>query len=244
MPDYRTAGALLLLTALATAISVAARLSAGADDTPFTDALAQSRNLDADAIARLAASEKLRAIGSANIAYATGGAARLIAGLALWAASGRIGRTLSPFHPRAVSVASFLLAASGAVTAVSGGCAIALSVLAPEPQSSAVLVSEADLIGGAEESLLAIRQATGALGFTLAGLALVAFAPVQWRMGRILRTSAVVGAVLGVAMLFIWLDAATVVHRITGIGFLVSLILAGLWLITGRVRPPAVPLSR
>ena len=68
------------------------------------------------------------------------------------------------------------------------------------------------------------------------GLALVALAPVQWRMGSLLRYLAIVGAVLGVAMLFIWLDAATVVHRITGIAFLIWLIVVGLCLVIPRLR--------
>ena len=216
MSDYRTAGIFLLLTALATAISVAARLSA-----------------DADQPTEIAS---LYAIGAAKPAYATGGAARLVAGLTLWAASGRLGRLLSPFHPQAMNVASFLLAASGVVTAVSGGCAIALAAIAPGVPETILLLLENGDAGGAEGILLAVRPATGSLGFTLAGLALIALAPVQWRMGGILRVTAVVDAVLGIAMLFIWLDAATVVHRITGIAFLIWLIVVGLWLVIPKIR--------
>ena len=57
IPDYRTAGIFLLLTALATAISVPARLAADADATPLTDALAQSQTLAAAEIARLEMAE-------------------------------------------------------------------------------------------------------------------------------------------------------------------------------------------
>ena len=78
--DYRTAGIFLLLTALATAISVPARLAADADATPLTDALAQSQTLAVAEIARLEMSEKLAAIGSASNAYGVGGAARLVGG--------------------------------------------------------------------------------------------------------------------------------------------------------------------
>ena len=219
MPDYRSAGALLLLTAAATAVSVLARLSAAADlPTP---------------------AESLAAIGASSGAYATGGVARLLAGLALWAASVPLRRLLSPVHPRAMAAAGFLLAASGVITAVSGGCAVALAALAPDAAPAGV----AD-VGGAESALLAVRWATGALGFTLAGLALLALAPAQWWLGGILRLTAVVGAGLGLAMLFIWLDAATVVHRITGVGFLIWLIVSGLWLIAGMVKPPENPPSR
>ncbi len=238
MPDYRTAGIFLLLTALATAISVPARLIAGADDTPLADAVAQSRNLDTTMIAQLELSERLSAIGSAKVPYGIGGAARLIGGLTLLAAGLLLWRVLRAYQPAAMGLAAALLVASGIASAVSGACAIALAVLAPEAQSTAVLRSAGALVPGTEEMLFTIRWAAGTLGFTLAGLALVALAAVQWRMGSILRVSGVVGVVLGVAMLFIWIDAATVVHRISGIAFLIWLIVAGLWLAAGRVRPP------
>jgi hypothetical protein len=236
IPDYRTAGVLLLLTALATAISVPARLAAGADDTPFTDALAQRLDLDAVQIARMAVSEKLSAIGSAKAAYGTGGAARLIGGLTLLAASLPLWHLMRAYHPRAMGAAAVLFAASGIASAVSGASAIALTFIAPEPQSTAVLTDGGGLGNSAGNALLIVRWVTGTLGFTLAGLALAALAPVQWRMGGLLQAAAVVEAVLGIAMLFIWLDAATVVHRITGIAFLLWLIAVGLWLVTGRIE--------
>ena len=67
---YRTAGIFLLLTALATAISVPARLAADADATPFTDSLPASLNLDAAEIARHQAAEKLATL-SAPPAFPT-----------------------------------------------------------------------------------------------------------------------------------------------------------------------------
>ena len=256
MTAYRTAGIFLLLTALATAISVPMRLMAGADDTPFTDSVTQRLNMDAMEIARLEASEKLHAIGSARVAYGTGGAARLVGGLTLLAAGLFLWRTLRSVHPGAMTAVAVLLVASGIASAVSGAAAIALSSVAPEPQTVAVLASgesgwarlaqpgdpEAQFapflpdVGPVENILFTIRWLTGSLGFTLAGLALVALAPVQWRMGGIQRVTAVVDAVLGVAMLFIWLDAATVVHRITGVAFLIWLIVVGLWLVIPKLR--------
>ena len=226
-----------MLTALATAISVVARLSANTDDTPLTDALAQSQNLDAGAIARLEASEKLAAIGAAKSAYATGGVARLAAGLLLLAAAFPLWRLARACQPAAGGAAASLLAVSGAATAVSGAIAIALAALAPETQPADMLRPIDGLASPAEETLLTLRWAAGALGFALAGLGLAALALAQWRAGSLLRGAAIIAAVLGVAMLFIWIDAATVVHRITGIGFLVWLIAAGLWLAAGRVRP-------
>lgn len=235
IPDYRTAGIFLLLTALATAISVPARLAADADATPLTDALAQSQTLAAAEIARLEMSEKLAAIGGASNAYGVGGAARLVGGVTLLVAGVYLWRAMRMYHPAAMGIAALLLAASGISSAVSGASAVALAALASEPLATAVLTPGAVFVSGTEEALFAIRWLTGSLGFTLAGLALVALAPVQWRMGGILRVTAVVDAVLGVAMLFIWLDAATVVHRITGVAFLIWLIAVGLWLVIPKL---------
>ena len=253
---YRAAGILLLLTALATAISVPARLMADADDTPIADALALTQNFAAAEISRLETAEKLAAIGSASIAYGTGGVARLVGGLTLLVASVPLWRGMRTHHPSAMTIAALMLAASGIASAVSGAAAIGLSIMAPEPQTVTVLTSgesgwarlaqpgdpgaqtarHLPDVGVIEDALFSFRWTTGSLGFTLAGLALVALAPVQWRMGGLLRSTAVVEAVLGLAMLFIWVDAATVVHRVSGIAFLVWLIVVGLWLVVPRLR--------
>ena len=241
MPDYRRAGALLLLTALATALSVVARLSANADATPFTDAVAQAHNLDAATISAMAVSEKLDAIGAAATAYGAGGAARLIGGLTLLAAAWLLWRVLGAYHRPALGAAALLLAASGIASAVSGAGAIALAALAPEPQSISRLAAAGGLDHGTGDALLTLRWFAGALGFALAGLGLVALSPAQWRMGGIRRITAIVGTALGLAMLFIWIDAATAVHRITGVGFLLWLIISGLWLLRGTIKPPPKP---
>ena len=201
----------MLLTALATAISVPARLAADADlPTP---------------------EETLAAIGAAQAAYGTGGAARLVGGLTLLAASIPLWRAFRTYHPAAMTGASLFLATSGFASAVSGAAAVALAVTAPTDVAPGELT-----VLPAEEAALAVRWIAGTMGFTLAGLGLVALAPVQWRMGGMLRITAVIDTVLGVAMLFIWVDAATVVHRITGIAFLIWLIVVGLWLVVPRLR--------
>ncbi len=220
-PAYRNAGIFLLLTALATAISVPARLAADADlPTP---------------------EETLAAIGAAQAAYGTGGASRLVGGLTLLAASIPLWRAMRSYGPAAMGAAALFLAASGIASAVSGAAAVALAVTAPTD----VPLEELTVLP-AEETALYIRWLTGTIGFTLAGVGLIALAPVQWSMGGILRVTAVIVAVLGIAMLFIWIDAATVVHRISGIAFLLWLIVAGLWLVVPLFKKPspAAPSTR
>ena len=243
MTAYRAAGLFLLLTALATAISVPARLAAGADATPVADALAQSLNVDAAEIARLEVSEKLSAIAAAKGAYGIGGAARLVGGLTLLAAGIALWRAMRSIHPTAMGIAATLLVASGIASAVSGAAAVALAVMLPEPEATHLYTYTTGVTASVDpkEALLTVRWVTGTIGFTLAGLALVALAPVQLRIGGILRATGVVFAVLGVAMLFIWLDAATVVHRITGVAFLIWLIVVGLWLVIPKLRKIGSP---
>ena len=211
MSDYRTAGFFLLLTALATAISVPTRLAADAD----------LPNLD----------ESLAAIGAAKMAYGTGGAARMVGGLALVAAAVPLWRLIRDYNTRAGAATALFFIASGLASMVSGAAAVALAVTAPTDLAPPEMVVLPE-----EELAFAIRSTAGAVGFTLAGLALIALGPLRWQMGGVLRTTAVVDIVLGVAMLFIWLDAATVVHRITGIVFLIWLIVFGLWLVFPKLR--------
>ena len=209
--DYRNAGIFLLLTALATAISVPARLAAEADLPTLEESLA--------------------AIGAAKAAYGTGGAARLVGGLTLVAAAIPLWRCLRDYHRVGSGASAVLFVGSGLASLASGATAVALAITARTD------LKPPDLVVLPEEELaFAVRWIAGSVGFTMAGLALVALAPVHLRMGRVLRITAVVDVVLGVAMLFIWVDAATVVHRVSGIAFLIWLIVVGLWLLVPRLR--------
>ena len=58
----------------------------------------------------------------------------------------------------------------------------------------------------------------------------------QWKAGGGLRYISPASAVIGVAMLFIWVDSATVVHPISGTAFFVWLAVVGLMLAAGRVE--------
>ena len=108
---------------------------ADADATPLTDAVAQSHNLDAVEVARLEVSERLAAIGSAEVPYGIGGGARLVGGLTLLVAGLYIRRAMRASHPVAITIVAVLLAASGIASSVSGASAVSLTVLAPEPQT-------------------------------------------------------------------------------------------------------------
>ncbi len=221
MTAARTAGLFLLLAALATAISVPARLLADADQPTLA--------------------ESMTAIMLNNGAYTVGGAARLASGLALVGVAWFAWRSLRGYHPLAVDVTSVALALSGIITAVSGLSAVVIAVSVPDVDPTATLIR-----AGWEESLRPwadVRWIAGKAGFTLAGLGLIALAPVQRRIGGLLKISAVAGVVIGIAMLFIWVDAATLMHRISGVAFLLWLIVGGVWLVAGWLKSPENSLS-
>ncbi len=86
------------------------------------------------------------------------------------------------------------------------------------------------------EAVANVRWITGAAGFAAAGLALLAAAQRQWKAGGAIRRIAPGSLALGIAMQFIWVDAATIVHRISGIAFVLWLVVIAAMLLTGRVE--------
>ena len=221
MTAARTAGLLLLIAAVATAVSVLTRLTSSMEPPE-------------------GAPVQFTIILSTGV-YASAGAARILAGLGLLAAAVFLRRATSAWH-RWAHVAGLLLGASGAVTAVSGACMLALAMEIPQAANGgtgAVVAPIVWEIPGWVEPIDAARWITGKIGFTLAGLGLITLGPVQWRIGGLLKVSTVADVIIGVAMLFIWVDAATVMHRVSGIAFLAWLVVSGLWLVAGLLKPPA-----
>ncbi len=209
-PDVaaRRAGMFLLITAGATALMVFARISAGADQPTLL--------------------ESLRVIADNKPMYETSGTARFISGITLavgawfllktWIIRERLGTPLVPYA----------FAASGAFTAVSGACAIALALSLPDASDPAITNSI--------ETINHLRWLTGKIGFTIAGLALLVAARYQWRAGATLRRVSPASAIIGGAMQFIWIDSATLVHPMIGAAFFVWLIVISFMLVTGSVE--------
>ena len=213
----RAAGLLLLLTAVATAVSVMTRLNSS--------------------IEPLAGSPVQVPIILDTGQYVIAGAARTLSGLALLAAAVLLRLALRREQPIAAGIATTLLELSGAATAISGAAMLALAAALPEAGHTVVLTYGGPPPGWIEPADAA-RWIAGKVGFTLAGLGLIALGPVQWRIGGLLKVSAVADVIIGVAMLFIWVDAATVMHRVSGIAFLLWLIVSGIWLVAGLLKPP------
>ena len=202
----RNAGLLLIATVIITLVSVAARVMADADQPTLA--------------------ESLTAIAESRFAYGIGGAARLVSGITLVAGAWFLSSTWIIRQRRGTALVPWLFGASGLITALSGICSVALDVIATS-------TAEANALAEATEFL---RWTAGKLGFTLAGLALLAAARYQWLAGGALRFIAPLSVIIGAAMLLIWLDALTSVHRVSGVAFVLWLAAVGFMLSTGRVE--------
>ena len=205
----RWAGILLAIAAIATVIAVAGRVSADADQPTLM--------------------ESLTAISENVFAYGIGGFARLLSGAALvWGASLLL-KTWIIQERYSTSLTPALFIISGIFTALSGLCAVVLAATAPDMVAFGAPSPSTEVIAS-------FRWMAGKAGFTMAGLALIAESRYQWKVGGTLKFIAPVSALLGAAMQLIWLESAIAVHQITGVLFVVWLLLIGGMLFTGRVE--------
>ena len=204
LPDLTAAAALFVATALFTAISAVCRVAASADEPTLAASLA--------------------AVAESRWPYLAAGATRFASGLTLLLGAWFLGR--AAVAPARAAPAVFAL--SGLLTALSGACAVVLGAAfaGVDPASSAALAHWAGRVDD-------MRWLTGSAGFAAAGLALIAIAAGQRRWPAALLLLAGATGAVGIAMQFIWIDAATAVHRVSGIAFLLWLTVAGVGLLAG-----------
>ena len=224
-PDLHTprayakrAGALLLLAAATNGVMVLTRVIADADQPTLAESLA--------------------AIAENRAVYGMTGAARLLSGVLLAAAAWFLWRTWAAPSRLRTPPAPILFAASGALTAVSGACALILAASAPG-------TAEAAATGAVEaqtEMAAYLRWLTGKLGFTAAGIGLAAVAINRPPPGDPMRRLPWALLAIGVSMQLIWVDSATLLHRLTGAAFFAWLLATGIMLVrfgAARGRVPA-----
>ncbi len=209
-PDVfaRRAGLFLILTALVSVVMVFARVSADADQPTLL--------------------ESLRTIAENRAMYSTSAIARIASGITLLVAGLFLLRTWMVRGGSTSPLVPYLLGLSGAVTVFSGACAIVLAMSA----STADNVSVSAFI----ETFDMLRWLTGKIGFAVAGLALLIAARDHWKVGGPLRKFAPASALFGLVMQFIWIDAATIMHPIVGVAFMIWLLAVGFILTTGRTE--------
>lgn len=211
----RLAGKFLLLTAAVTAVMVFTRVAADADQDTLL--------------------ESLRAVDENRELFGVSGAARLLSGIALIAAAWFLLKTWIIRDRWASPVVPYLFAISGVCTVLSGAFAIVITAY-PAPETT---VANGVVSGGISEPVEVcsmLRWITGKIAFAIAGLAVIVAARYQWQVGGTLRWIAPASLAIGVAMQFIWMDAATIMHPIVGTAFFLWLIAVGTMLATGRVE--------
>ena len=164
--------------------------------------------------------------------YGLSGAARLLSGVTLLAAAVYLLQTWIIRERLGTPLVPALFAVSGIITALSGALAIVLAATAPEVTDPNIRIPLAQ----SNEVVADAREITGKLGFALMGLALIVAARYQWKAGGSLRYMSVPSAVIGIAMQLIWIDAATVMHRASGVAVFFWLLIIGAMLLTGRIE--------
>ena len=179
----KRAGVLLLLAAAANLLMVATRVMADADQPTL--------------------SESLAAVADSRALYGMTGAARLLSGVLLAGAALYLWKAWSAPLGR-VPIATIVLAVSGAITAVSGAGALVLAAAAPGAVETAT-----GAVDGTIEAVAYVREFTGKLGFALAGVGLAAIALRRTQPGDPHRLFPLASLAIGIAMQFIWIDAAT-----------------------------------
>ena len=215
----RTAGILLLATALTTVVAVVGRVAADADQDTFEHSMTY-----------IAVNSGL---------YGLGGAARGISGITLAVGAWFLLRTWIIRERLGTPLVPALFVVSGLFTLVSGVCAVVLALFAPDVSDTAILTAPDQSL----EPVAQLRWLTGKIGFAAGGLALIVAARYQWMVGGTLRYIAPVSAVIGLAMQFIWIDSATIMHPIIGVAFFLWLLAIGFMLASGRVERHFVAIS-
>ena len=215
-PQWKISGALLIATAVTTLVAIAGRVAADADQETLAQSLAYIR--------------------VNGLEYGVGGGARLVSGITLIVAAALLMRTWIIRERFSTPVAPALFIGSGALTAISGACAIALlASVSGGGGDVSILVAEGATTPF-QETVAMLRAAMGKVGFAAAGFALIAAARCQWKFGGALRYVAPASAILGIAMQLIFIDAATIAHWITGPAFVLWLIVVGAMLLSGRME--------
>ena len=215
----RTAGLLLIVTAVVTVVAVVGRVAADADQDTFEHSMTY-----------IAVNSGL---------YGLGGAARAVSGVTLIAAACFLLRTWIVRERLGTPLVPALFVVSGLFTVASGTCAVVLALFAPDVSATSILTPPDQWL----EPVAYVRWLTGKIGFAIAGLALIVAARYQWMAGGALRYMALVSAIVGLAMQFIWIDSATIVHPIIGVAFFLWLLAIGFMLATGRIERNFIALS-
>jgi hypothetical protein len=212
----RLTGGLMIVYMAAVAVQVAARTAS----TNSSSSLAESLEI-------LTANHGL---------YLTSMSAGLASSILLiFLAAGLCSIFRARYHFLALAT-SFLFLAAALAWLTSAASGLALVSLAQEFVSASGI--QAESLASSAGAVDLVRESTGRVGFTLAGLGtLVLGGFLAWK-GALPKWLGWLGVVVGILMLFIWNDSAAVLHRVGGTGYLLWLLITGGWLLVRGTRAP------
>ena len=166
--------------------------------------------------------ETLVAIDQNTLWYNWHGTSRVFFGGLLIAFATVITTAMSLPHGWQLRVSSGLLILGGAAMVASGVLVIFIS---------AIYWTEVYDV----ESFGRYRAITGSIGNTLIGLAVIIMTPIQWRLGGLMKTSAVLAPIAGIGLVLVWWDSVDI-HRVSGAIFFVWMVTTAVSLMSGLFR--------
>ena len=198
-------GFLLLLTAIAAPAMVWTRLESNTDQPTFE--------------------ETFRASDQNSTWFNWHGTARIWFGAMLSNSQYFIGTALASGRGFGSGLAKACLALGGIAFIATG----VITTLLPS-----LIVFDAALGSADPDQYYYYRGLAGNIGNSLIGLALILLGPTQWRSGGMMKPLALSGTIIGVALILVWWDAATMLHRASSAGFIIWLVVTALVLITTK----------
>ena len=169
--------------------------------------------------------ETLAAIDQNTLWYTWHGLARTFFGALLIVVAAFIGLAMFLARGWQLRLSSILLNLGGIAMIVSGVLVIFIST---------VYWTDAYDV----ESFDHYREIAGSIGNTFIGLAIILLSVVQWRLGGFMKPVALLAPFVGIGMILVWIDAATILHRISGTGFLIWLLATAIVLMSGVFGSP------
>ena len=179
-------------------------------------------------------SDSLQMIAQNQALYLTSMYASVISNALLVGLAAGLYSTFRIYQPDLARAGAFLLLATAVVSMVAAVAGLALASLAQE--FAGVTGNQENSLASSAQAVEVFRSYAGRTGFTFSALSLLAFGGLISWQGPIPKWLGWLGILIGVMMLLIWSDSATLLHRIGGTGYLVWLAITGGWLVLRGTR--------
>ena len=179
-------------------------------------------------------SDSLQMIAQNQALYLTSMYASVISNALLAGLAAGLYSTFRIYQPDLARAGAFLLLATAVVSMVAAVAGLALASLAQE--FVGVTGNQENSLASSAQAVEVFRAYAGRTGFTFSALSLLAFGGLISWQGPIPKWLGWLGILVGVMMLLIWSESATLLHRIGGTGYLVWLAITGGWLVLRGTR--------